>query len=98
MKFFTHSINRFAVKAAILTAGLGVLQAILFRLFKGETLLTFTAIFLFISFSMHTIILITVLVNGIRHYKQLQEHILTLGILLLNIPLAALCMYLVFEL
>lgn len=98
MNLFTHSINRFALKTAALTAGLGILQTLVLAIVENEILIIMACVYVLCAFIIHAIILLLVLVNGVINYKQLQEHIITLFVLLLNIPLTLLCTYIIFEL
>jgi hypothetical protein len=95
---FTHKINRFAVKVAAYTGGFGIFQALLIAVSNNELLMIFACVYVLLALIVHALIFLSVLVHCIKYYKQLQEHLISLFILLLNIPLAWLCAFLILEL
>lgn len=94
---FTHKINRFAVKAAAFTASFGIFQALLIAVSNNELLMIFAFVYILLALIIYVLIFLSVLVHCIKYYKQLQEHLISLFILLLSIPLAWLCAFLILE-
>lgn len=100
MKFtqLKYRINRIALRATAFSACLGLLLVVLFVLFRHKVLLIVGYFHLLPTVLIHVIILSTVLVNTLKHPKELTEHFLTVFLMLLNIPLAIGCARLVFNL
>jgi len=85
---FKHSINYIAVQIAFPSIIIGVICLLLF---KNSSNTGFVGIGYFLSIAVgvaNTFMLLPLLVNTIRRIKDYPEHMKTLFLLLMNIPLS----------
>lgn len=95
MKTITYPINRFALRLMLFSLCFGILQVIIYAIYPNETSLAIGFLHLYPTIATHTIVLLLVLVNAIKNYKDIQEHFLVIITMLANIPIAYGCFYLV---
>lgn len=93
MEKIKYPINRFALKLALFSLCIGILQVIIYAIYPNETSLFVGFIHLYPTIAIHTITLLIVLVNGIKSYKDMGEHFLVILAMLANIPIAYGCFY-----
>lgn len=95
MKKIKHSINRFALRLALFSLCLGILQVIIYAIYPNNTSISIGMMHLFPTVAIHTIVLIIVIINSIMNYKDIAEHFLVILGMLANIPTAFTCFYVV---
>ncbi len=93
IKKINYPINRFALKLALFSLCLGILQVIIYAIYPNETSLFIGLFHLYPTIAIHTIVLLMVLVNGIKNYRDMAEHFLVIVVMLANIPIAIGCFY-----
>jgi len=92
-----YPLNKFAVKLAAFSACLGILFVLLFLITRSDFIAVVGFYHLIPTVIVHLAFLICIVFNAITHPKDLTEHFLTLFIMLLNIPLAIACAYIVLD-
>lgn len=97
MKSLRQPINRFALKLAAFSTIFGLLQVLIYVVYPNDNSLAIGFFHLYPTVAVHVIVLLMVIINAIIKKCQLKEVFLTVGIMLLNIPLAFACAYLVLE-
>ncbi|RMB56260.1 hypothetical protein EAX61_14975 [Dokdonia sinensis] len=97
MKSLEHPINRFALKLAFFSAVFGLLQTLIYAVYPNDYSLVIGFFHLYPTVAVHLIVLLLVIINAVRKKCKIKEVFLTMGIMLLNIPLAYACAYLVLE-
>lgn len=97
MKSLKHPINRFALKLALFSSVLGLLQTLIYAVYPNDNSLVIGFLHLYPTIAIHVIVLLMVIINAIIKKSALKEIFLTITIMLLNIPLAYACAYLVLE-
>lgn len=90
MKLFTHRINRIAVRLALFWFASGNLTFLLALIIPINQMEEFGILFLLSFIGINTILLFILLMNTLIHFKTIQEHALTILLVLLNIPIALL--------
>jgi len=95
MKSIKYPINRFALRLMLFSLCFGILQVIIYAIHPNETSLIIGLFHLYPTIAVHTIVLLIVLINAIKNYKDIQEHFLVMITMLANIPIAYGCFYLV---
>ena len=95
MKVIKYPVNRFALRLMLFSLCFGLLQVIIYAIYPNETSLFIGLFHLYPTVIIHSIVLLIVLVNGIKHYKDMAEHFLVIITMLANIPIAFGCFYLV---
>lgn len=83
---FTYRINYFAVLIAISSFILGTLCLLAFKASGDTGLVGIGYCYTLLAAFVNTITLFAVLVNGLINYKDYAEHLKTLFIVLMNIP------------
>jgi len=94
---FTHKINRFALLLALFSACFGILLLIAYLVFRSDSLIEIGIFHLYPTVIIHLLMLLIVIINGINNRKDYKEHLITIGLMLLNIPLAFACFLIVVE-
>ncbi|WP_299212990.1 hypothetical protein [uncultured Dokdonia sp.] len=98
MKTIIYPINRFALKLTVFSLCFGILQVIIYAIYPNDTSIYIGLLHLYPTIAIHTIVLLIVLVNGIKNYKDIGEHFLVILTMLANIPVALGCFYAVITL
>lgn len=93
--FFTYRLNRIAVRIALASFSMGTLLFLiqLANLNPSIDILGFS--FILAAIFVNAIILIALVVHGLIHHKDFEEHISTITIVLLNIPITLLYIHLI---
>ncbi|MEK6154599.1 hypothetical protein WIW50_15120 [Flavobacteriaceae bacterium 3-367] len=88
MKYFKHRMDRVAVHMALwsFVGGSGLLFAYL--VLPNEFLLVLGMIYVGIALLVNAIMFVSTLLHALVHYRDLQQHLLALLLLLLNLPIA----------
>lgn len=94
---FTHKINRFALKLAAFSACFGILLVILHLIFKSNDIIEIGMFHLYPTVIIHLIVLLLVIISAFNNSKDYKEHLGTIVLILLNIPLAFVCFLIVVE-
>lgn len=89
-QLFTYRWNRIAVRLAITSFVVGTLFMLISLMLTNEVLLTFGITLLVLYVPITIITLFILLGNALINFKDIQEHIMTLIIVLMNIPVALL--------
>lgn len=87
-QLFKHYWNRVATLLALTCFSIGTLFMMISLMITNEFLLTFGITLLVLYVPITLITLFTLLVNTLVNFKDIQEHVMTLIIVLLNIPIA----------
>lgn len=90
MKFFTHSLNRGALKIALASFIIGNLLFLLSLFLPNDMLFAFGLVFLIAFIGVHAVLFMTLLINLLMNLKHYEEHLLTMVLVYLNVPLALL--------
>lgn len=89
-QLFTHRWNRIAVQIAIYCFCIGTIFMLLSLTITNDILVSFGITLLVLYIPITLITLFIILINTLRSYKDIQEHTMTLIIILINIPVAIL--------
>ena len=84
---FKHRINRIAVYLAIISFGIGTLL-LSFKISHYSGLIQMGFTYVIYAFAINSVMLLLIVIHTIRYIKDLKEHLITIGIMLLNIPIA----------
>lgn len=84
---FKHSINYIAVLTAFVSFVLGTLCLLLFKSSSNSGFFAIGYFYTLCAALVNTFILLLVLINGIRKFKDYAEHLKTVFVVLLNIPI-----------
>jgi hypothetical protein len=95
MKNSQYQINTIAQYAARFSLLFGLLQVAIFAVYPNDVSIEFGIAHLYPSIAIHLVLLLLVLLNAIKNGMGTNEHLSTIGWLLLNIPMAYLCFILV---
>lgn len=90
IQLFKHRWNRMAVRLAITSFVIGTIFMLVALTTDHEILITFGITFLVLYIPVTGITLFVLLTNTIMHFKDIQEHIMTFIVVLMNIPIALL--------
>ena len=93
MKKIKYPINRFALKLALFSLCFGILQVIIYAIYPNGASLYIGFFHLFPTVALHSIVLLMILINSIKNYKDIGEHFLVILTMLANIPIAYGCFY-----
>lgn len=93
MKTTKYLINRFAIQLMLFSLCFGILQVIVYAIYPNDTSISIGIYHLYPTIIIHTIVLLMVLINGIKNYKDIGEHLLVILTMLANIPIAFGCFY-----
>lgn len=85
---FKHRINRIAVYLAIISFGIGTLLLLSFKISHYSGLIQMGFTYVIYAFAINSVMLLLIVIRTIRYIKDLKEHLITIGIMLLNIPIA----------
>jgi len=89
---FKHSLNYVAVLTAFISFILGTLCLLLFKSSSDTGIIAVGYFYTILAAVVNTLILLLVVVNTIRKFKDYAEHFKTIFVVLLNIPIV--CLYL----
>ncbi len=84
---FKHPLNYVAVQIAIISFALGTVCLLLFKTSGDSGFVGIGYCYTLLAAFTNTILLLLVLVNTIRHYRDYPEHLSTMFIVLANIPI-----------
>lgn len=84
---FKHNINYYGILLAIGSFTIGSLLLLLYKLTQIGGLITTGLLYVYLATFLNGIMLVVVLVNALKNYKEYPENLITIGILLLNIPI-----------
>ena len=84
---FTHSINYLAVLTAIISFILGTVLLLLFKTTGDSYFVRIGYLYTILATFTNTILLLLIVINSIRYYKDCTEHISTMLIVIVNIPI-----------
>lgn len=87
---FTYRINYFAVLIAAGSFILGTLCLLLFKTSGDTGFIGIGYCYTLIAVLVNTVMLCIVLVNAFMHYRDYPEHLKTIIVMLLNIPVVGL--------
>lgn len=90
---FKHKWNRVAVRIATACFFLGTVMMLTALIAKTEVIVTFGIVFLVFYIPVTLVMLFVLFVNTITNFKDIHEHVMTLIIVLMNLPIALLYMY-----
>lgn len=90
---FKHRWNRVAVRMATACFLIGTLLMLTALMANNELIITCSLVFLVLYIPVTLIMLFILLVNTMAHFKDLQEHVMTLIIVLMNLPIALLYLH-----
>lgn len=96
LQTFKHRINRVALRAAAFSACFGIFLVLLVVITASRSLLPLGFYHLIPTVFIHLGLLLGVIINAILHREDMAEHVTTLFLMLLNIPLAIICSHIVF--
>jgi hypothetical protein len=91
-KYHIIPIARYAARFSLL---FGLLQVAIFAIYPNDISIEFGIAHLYPSIVIHLVLLLLVLINSLRHGLAKRENLITIGWILLNIPMAYLCFILV---
>lgn len=98
MKNIKYPINRFALKLMLFSLCFGILQVIIYAIYPNDLSINLGILHLYPTVILHSIVLLSVLISGIKNYKEATEHFLVILAMLSNIPIAFGCFYAVLSL
>ena len=84
---FTHQINYGAVLLAFGSFLVGTLLLLSYKVTGADSLLNIGWNYTWLATIINTLMLILLTINGIRYYKDYKENLLTILILITNIPI-----------
>jgi len=90
---FKHRWNRRAVRIATACFLLGTLLMLASLIETQGLMISFGIFFLALYIPITIVLLIVLLVNTLVHIRDIHEHVMTLIIVLMNIPIAVLYIY-----
>lgn len=90
---FKHRWNRVAVRIATGCFLLGTLLMLTALMATNELIITFGIVFLVLYIPITLIMLFILMIHTMANFKDLQEHVMTLIIVLMNFPIALLYIY-----
>jgi len=90
-----HSLTTFGRNAAVFSFVFGGSLVLLFLITESEVLLFFGFLHLFPTVLVHGITLLLIIHNLYKHPNDYKEHLLIIFIMLLNIPIALGCAFVV---
>ncbi|MEE9361489.1 MAG: hypothetical protein V3U92_02715 [Cellulophaga sp.] len=88
IQYFTYRINKIAIYISIVTFSSGFLLFLLDLFIASENILSVEIIFVLIAMGVNSILVLVLLLNTIIHIRDLQQHMFTILIVLLNLPIA----------
>lgn len=87
---FKYKWNRFAVRTAAISFFLGTLLMLTALMAENDLIITLGIVFLVLYVPMTLIVLLILFVNTMANFKDIHEHVMTLIIVLINLPIALL--------
>jgi len=97
MRNIKYPINRFAFQLMLFSLCFGILQVIIYAIYPNGLSLQIGIFHLYPTVAIHNIVLLMVIVNAIKNYKNIREHFLVILAMLSNIPIAFGCFVLVVD-
>lgn len=98
MKNIKYPLNRFALKLMLFSLCFGILQVIVYAIYPNGFSIQLGILHLYPTVILHSIVLLSVLISGIKNYKDLTEHFMVILAMLSNIPIAFGCFYAILHL
>ncbi len=86
-KKFKYHINYTAIRVAIASFILGTICLVLFKTSGNTGFVGIGYCYTLFAALVNSIMLLLILVHAIRHFKDINEHLKTIGIILINIPI-----------
>ncbi|TPN81725.1 hypothetical protein [Aquimarina algicola] len=83
----TNSINKYALFIAALSFILGTILLIAYLVSQSNSLISVGLIYVTIALALNTISFISVFANTLIHLKHYKENLVTLVLIILNIPI-----------
>ncbi|MFK7812521.1 MAG: hypothetical protein AB8B59_08505 [Maribacter sp.] len=90
---FKHKWNRVAVRIATVCFFLGTVIMLTALMAENDVIITLGIVFLVLYIPVTLIMLFVLFINSISNFKDIHEHVMTLIIVLMNLPIALLYMY-----
>lgn len=90
IKYFTYRLNRNAIRLALFCFMFGSFILLIHLTEVSESTLGIGILFTGLAIILNSIMLLILVIHSLLNYKDFEEHISTLIILLLNIPIARL--------
>jgi len=94
---FKHGINYGAINLALGSFLVGTLLLFSYKITDADSLLTIGLGYTYLAAIINSLMLILLLINTLTHYKDYKENLLTILILLANIPITYWYIELVFS-
>lgn len=88
MSYFKHHMDRVAVHMALWSFVGGSALLLAYLVLPSEFLLALGMLYVGIALLVNAIMFISTLLHAMVHYRELQQHLLALLLLLLNLPIA----------
>jgi hypothetical protein len=84
---FKYRMNYIAIMVAVVSFILGTSCLLLFKTSGDSGIVGIGYCYTLLAALTNSVILLLVIFNGIRHYKDFREHLLTIVVVLANIPI-----------
>lgn len=88
-----HRFNRIAVRITGCSFVLGTLLMLIALMAQNDIIITIGIVFLALYVPMTIVLLVVLLVTAITNFRDIHEHVMTLIIILTNVPIAFLYLY-----
>jgi len=84
---FKHPINYIAVLTALMSFSIGTLLLLVYKISGYSNLIAIGYFYTIVAAIVNSILVLLLLLNILLNFKNSKEHLLTLGIVLANIPI-----------
>lgn len=88
MVLFKHRWNRIAVHIACISFLLGTILMLTALMANTDLIVTFGIVFLVLYIPVTLILLFILFITTVTNFKDIHEHVMTLIIILMNLPVA----------
>ena len=88
--FFTYRLNRIAIRIALASFSIGTLLFLIHLANPNSSIEILGFSFILSAIFINVILLLALIIQGLIHHKDFEEHISTIVLVLLNIPITIL--------
>ena len=88
---FKHNINYIALWIAIISFIIGTILLVSFKITDDFSFAIIGYYYIILAVFINALMVLLLLIHSVFHHKQYKEHLITIGFVLLNIPIT--CYY-----